>query len=132
MIKKIYYGTTKKGKFLPDDPMGFKFAFCQLEGQDTEVTVGKKQKLGSDKQRGYYRGVIVPLMAETIGEYDEDEVHEMLKWEFLRVKKDGLPDTCRSTEVLTTVEKEEYHSKIRHWAVEFHNCYIPLPNEVDY
>lgn len=132
MIKKKYFGKVKDGKFKPDLPQDFKKAFYMLEGLDTEVTVDKKQKIRSNPENRYYRGVVVPLIAETIGEYDEDEVHEMLKIKFLPIEKEGFPNSCKSTTTLTTVEFEEYLSKIRMWASEFLNCYIPLPNEVDY
>jgi len=47
----------------------------------------------------------------------------------LRVRTDGKPDTVRSTESLSTVEKEEYYEKCRRTISE-NNGYCPLPNEV--
>lgn len=46
--------------------------------------------------------------------------------------RDRKVPTLRSTTDLTTIEMEEYLSKIRTWASMTLSCYIPEPNEVDY
>ena len=133
MIKKKHFGKVVKGKFKPDNLKDFKFAFYTHEGQEVEVTVDKKQKERSNNQNSYYWGVVLALICETIGEQDADKVHESMRRKFLPIHYDNLlPDGSKSTTKLTTVEMEEYLSKIRQWASEFLNCYIPLPNEVDY
>jgi len=44
---------------------------------------------------------------------------------------DGRYKYVRSTTSLSTVEWEDYMSKIRMWASSEHECYIPKPNQVD-
>jgi hypothetical protein len=45
--------------------------------------------------------------------------------------KPGMPPTVRSTSDLSTIEFEEYCSKIRMWASKELGVYIPSPNEPD-
>jgi len=77
-------------------------------GTQIDLIIKKHEDLCSSAQRGYYFGVIVKLIAEHTG-HDTDE---------------------RSTESLTTKEREEYHEKCRRWAFVVLNITIPLPNEV--
>ncbi len=98
-------------------------------GTQIDLIIKKHEDLCSSAQRGYYFGVIVKLIAEHTG-HDTDEIHDYLKWKFLRDKdKIGL-QIARSTESLTTKEREEYHEKCRRWAFVVLNITIPLPNEV--
>jgi chloramphenicol 3-O-phosphotransferase len=131
MITKVHHGTVVNGKFIPEDAKTFREAFYHFEGKPVEVIVRRKRKQRSDRQNRYYRGVIVRILADHLG-YSEDEMHEALKWEFLRVHHDDKPDTVRSTTTLTTLEFEEYCEKVRMWASKEFGCFIPLPNEVDY
>lgn len=132
MIKKKHYGKVEKGKFVPDDVKTFKMAFYVLEGKEAEITLAKRQKSRSGNQNRYYWGVVVSLLSEYIGEYNEDETHEAMKMQFLKVHHEKLPDTCKSTANLTTAEFEDYIEKIRIWAGSFLGFYIPTPNEVEY
>lgn len=84
----------------------------------------------SVKQNNYYRGVIVPIIAEATG-YDEDSVHEALKEKFNPREVVFGVDKPISTTKMTTIQTEERNTKIREWASEFLHCYIPLPNEYD-
>ncbi len=104
-----------------------------LEGQEVEITIGKMRKRATAKQRQYYWPVIVAMITEAAGYAPTDEnrqlVHEGLKWKFLRIVGGPL-ESVRSTESLTTVEREEYHSHCRQFAAEEWGIYIPTPNEV--
>ena len=129
MIKK-HKGTVKSGRFVPADPLSFKLAFCALEGKPIYVTVSKETKRRSNNQNAYYHGVVIKLLAECTG-YTPDEAHDAVRWLFLRVRRDGLPESVRSTTSLSTAEFETYMTDIRQWASVELGCYIPEPNEVE-
>ncbi|MEA2036722.1 MAG: hypothetical protein U9O94_04400, partial [Nanoarchaeota archaeon] len=81
------------------------------------------------KENAYYWGVVVKLIGEHLG-YLPNEVHDALKWKFLR--REGLKlDKSLSTTVLDTIDFEEYLSNIRQWAGQDLEMIIPLPNEVE-
>jgi hypothetical protein len=104
----------------------------KFEGKDVEVVLRLPQKKSTGPQRRYYWPVIVGMICEAAGYGPEhaEAIHEFLKGMFLQDTSGPLPIT-RSTEALTTVEREEYHDNCRRWAAEFLGIYIPLPNEVD-
>ena len=71
--------------------------------------------------------MVLEILSDTMGMFP-DEVHEFLKWKFLR-KSVGKYETTRSTTSLTTAEFEDYLSKVRMWANMELQCWIPEPNE---
>jgi len=106
-----------------------------LNNCEVEITIQKRRKRATQKQRQYYWPVIVTMIAKEIGYAPTEEnlelVHEGLKWKFLRiVGGNGVLETVRSTESLTTAEKEEYHAHCRQFAAEEWGIYIPLPCEI--
>jgi len=131
MNLRIHYGTVRYGQFFPDDPKKYYRALYRNEGKEVEITVRRKRKKRSGRENRYYWAVIVDILANHLG-YTPQEMHEALKWELLRIRHRGKPDTVKSTADLSTVEFEDYCSRARMWASAELGCYIPLPNEVDY
>jgi len=68
------------------------------------------------------------MLSDEIG-YSDEEMHDALKWKFLQ--KQGKIPTTRSTSDLSTVEYEDFLSKVRMWASSDLGLYIPTPNEVE-
>lgn len=130
-MNKKHLGTVTGGKFIPNNAILFKADFYKHEGKEVDVTVSRHRAKRSDNQNRYLWGVVYKLISETTG-YTCEESHEAMKMLFLRVNRDGLPDTVKSTAALSTSDFEEYAENIRRWASVEINCYIPLPNEVDY
>jgi hypothetical protein len=128
MIVKRHPGSVSGGKFRPDDVTTFRKAFYGHEGKRDIVTVERERKHRSTNQNAYMWGMVYALIAEHTG-YTPDEVHDAMRWQFLRVRRDGLPDTVKSTARLSTVEMEQYLESIRRWAAVDLSVYIPLPNE---
>jgi hypothetical protein len=93
-----------------------------------EVIIRKPKTKRSDLQNNYYWGVVLELLSKELG-YDQDEMHEILKYKFLQSHAMGMP-YVKSTTKLSTGEFEEYLSKIKRWAAEFLNIVIPDPNTV--
>lgn len=78
------------------------------------------------KENNYYWGVVLDAIADTTG-YTPEEVHDAMRWKFLRVG--GRFERVKSTTSLSTHEFEEYLEKIRMFANQELNCRIPLPRE---
>lgn len=95
----------------------------------------KKQR--SNPQNRYFRGVVVPMVAEAMGERNHEHVAELLKgleeagpimreyYDFGNTKIYRI----KSTTELTTVQWEELMSIYREWGSTFLKIYIPEPNE---
>jgi hypothetical protein len=111
----------------------------QFNGKEIVITIEKKTKKHSDLQRGYYFGVIVPLIKEAIfiewgDKMDSNEVHELLKSncnfkEKVNQETSEIIRVAGSIKQHTTIEQEEFHEGCRRWAKEWFNIDIPLPNE---
>jgi hypothetical protein len=108
----------------------FKAYLKTLAGARVRIVVSRAKKDRSLSQNSYYHGVIVYRLAMEFG-YDEPSMHEALKWQFLRVEDRGPIPTVRSTTDLSTVEFEDYLSRIREWASMEFGIVLPLPNEVE-
>src|SRR5690606_15004888 len=112
-------------KLALDYPEKFNQYLESLTGR-IEVVVKKFRKSRSDNENRYYWGVVVELLSKELG-YEREEMHEALKWQFLRDESRKIP-TVRSTADLSTVEFEDYLSRIRRWASIEMEINIPLPN----
>lgn len=95
-----------------------------------EITIKPYKRKRSDQQNRFYWGVVVPILANHFG-YTKDEMHDALRWEFLRREGEG-PTTARSTTSLTTVEFIAYIDSIVIWAATNYQIVIPDPYETSY
>lgn len=84
----------------------------------------------------YYWSVVIPYIAMEIG-YTKEEMHDVLRRMFLSYEKKN--DITQSVEVfllstskLDNVEFNEYVEKVRAFALEQLNIYVPLPNEINF
>lgn len=93
-----------------------------------QIIIKKYRRNRTDPQNKYYFGVVVPILMDYTG-YTKDEMHEALKWKFLKIEKPGMPPTVGSTKKLNTKEFEEYLENIKRWAAVDLSLYIPDPNE---
>jgi hypothetical protein len=107
-----------------------------LPDGEIEVIVRRISKTRSKRQNSYYWGVVLQIISDITGNSTE-EVHEILKFHVFRIFltkwitfNDEEIEVVRSTTDLNTVEMEDYLSKIRQWAAQELQAYIPLPNEV--
>jgi len=94
------------------------------------IHIKKYRKNSSQEQQNYMRGVVYRDLAEHTG-YTKDEVHQIYGDRYLSYLKNGVW-FVKSTKSLNTKEMEEYLSKVRQHASEFHKLYIPLPNETHF
>jgi hypothetical protein len=95
-----------------------------------------QSKQRSNPENRYYWGVVIALLSDLTG-FSDEEMHEILKKRFLSktvLIHDSNGMICETVEIgkstarLTTIEFEDYLSKIREWASTL-GCDIPIPNE---
>ena len=127
-VRPLFIGKVSNLRILPRDKDKFFDYLRKLDGQEIEFAIGRRRKHRSNSQNDYYWGVVVALLSQELG-YFPDEVHEGLKFKFLKRKGDVI-ETARSTTELSTREFEEYLEGIRTWAASELNTVIPEPNEV--
>jgi hypothetical protein len=108
--------------------MRWKMALGALDGKPVEVTIQRERKKRSLSQNSYYHGVVVKMLADAAG-YEPDEMHDALRWEFLRVHGEERLPSVRSTTELSTVEFEDYLSKCRMLGAQVYGVYVPGPGE---
>ena len=103
----------------------------RMEGKWVWVTIERVGRQRTLNQNAYYWAVPVKMLSEFWG-YETDEVHVILRKEFLRIPGEGgKPDRIGSTRDLTTITWEKYMEKIRRWAAIKWDLYIPEPHEVE-
>ena len=129
-MKKIFRGKVEKCKVVLHDQRGYDLFVASLNSKDIEITIGRPSKTRSNQENRYYWGVVIKLLSELTG-YTNDEIHDAMRMKFL-INRDGKVVTLKSTKNLTTIQFEEYMTKIRQWANSELDCYIPEPNEVEF
>ena len=112
----------------------YKRYISTLKDGELELVVRRAKRNRSNSQNSYYWGVVIPLIAEEIGELINEDVHNILREKFLKKGVDILGnryEIVRSTADLSTMEFEKYLKEIRLWASMELSVKIPLPNEAE-
>lgn len=123
-------GTIKSGKPILDNLYKYRAYLAGFkEGTRIELVLRRQTKRRTDPQNKYYWGCIVPILGEHFG-YTKEEMHEALKWLFLR-KPESDPPTVGSTAKLDTRAFNEYIEQIQMWAAENFAIVIPDPEEIE-
>jgi hypothetical protein len=128
-MNPVFSGIIEKGKIKLDNHNRYLVQISRLEGQRIEVVLRKQKAARSNNQNSYYWGVCLEILSNHLG-YTADEMHEILKFKFLKTVKADM-EYIKSTTKLNTAEFEEYLTKIKQWAAAELNCYIPDPNECE-
>jgi hypothetical protein len=93
-----------------------------------------EKKLRSVEQNNYYWGVVLDILADHfgyIGPGEKEDLHNEMRSMFLvRIGKLGQP-VVESTTRISTELFEKYLEAVRTWALQEHQCKIPMPNEVE-
>lgn len=132
-MNPVFTGKIEKGKIILDNPNRYLVQISRLEGQRIEVVLRKQKETRSDNQNKYMWGVVYEILSEQLG-YSTEEIHEIMKYKFLRATMGGggqVYELVKSTTKLSTTEMETYLENIRRFASAELNCYIPLPNECE-
>lgn len=109
--------------------------FC---GQEVIVSVRRRPKRQSPQQLRYYRGVVVPDIADACGYSDPDDfqaVHEGLAWKFLRLPDGPFGEPRRRSTSPTDMAMDElarYIDQVITYAeTSIPGCRIRRPEDVD-
>lgn len=129
-MKPIFYGKVKDGKLKLDAPHSYLVELSKLEGLRIELTISKERLTRSLSQNRYYWGVIIEILSDSFG-YDKEEMHEALKFKFLKKHEDTDLVTVGSTAKLTTAEFTEYIDEVIRWSSTEYQIVIPSADEVD-
>lgn len=137
-MNKIFFGRMKGGAISIRGHKDYRDDFYRNEGKECEIIFASKQKLLSDKQMRYYRGIVVKMIADRIGysKYESGNIgyelcHQDLAKKFLSFEvKIGLSvrKYVKSTTTLSTFEMVEYIEFCRQWALEKLGLDIPDPD----
>ena len=132
----IFRGRIENGKIHLEQREDFAGLIQRLDGSEIDLRLSKHRNVRSISQNAYYWAVVIPLLAEHCG-YEDEEMHEALKWRFLQTHADQsgefevksswvrLP-TVRSTTDLDTAEFTEYIEQCRRLGAEM-GVIIPSP-----
>lgn len=106
--------------------------FHSYADKDIELIIRKARRPNTRPEQNYYRGVIIKMIADEIGETPQ-RTHEILQAEFFTYQDECGFKYVRSTAIgeWSTAEWEDKMQEIRMWASDFLGLCIPLPNEVD-
>ena len=125
-----------EGKLVIPDREGFAQSVRAMSGK-VVLTIEPFRRKRSSQQNRYYFGVVIEHVREGLlekgHEYTPIEVHEAMKWKFLRAHEDNVEvPTVRSTTTLTTKEFEDFCENIRRWASEYLGKVIPEPGQEEW
>lgn len=150
MITPKFFGTIKNGKIEHQDADKFNnfVTFAFKEDQEVEISVKKKFKKRTSGQpgeetnfNGYYWMVVVRMVADEMGEIDQDVVHDIIQIEAgnFKMVKVGTHEikVPKGTSDMSGGEFAEYCSRARIWAGTPGNIcdagmFIPQPHEANY
>lgn len=134
-------GTIKAGKLFIRDRAAFNSAISGLkDGWEVELQVTRLQATRSQQQNRYFWGVVIKAISDYTG-YGPDETHELLKQMFipkeLAILKGNGDVIDRfvmggSTRSMDTVEFGHYMERIKEWAAQELDIYIPDADERGY
>lgn len=109
-----------------------KQALLPYKGKILKTTFAEVRKNRSQEQNSYYWGVVISMIAQHTGYYtneEKEDIHNELKRIILpRNGRLGIP---KSTSNMNTIEFSDFIEKVRIWATQVLNLYIPNPNEVN-
>ncbi len=107
------------------------------EGTQVEFTIKKWRTKHSDEQRGWYRGVVLPMITDGINDqmgeiaFDRDAIHsymcQLFNLKTLVGEGGKVSRIAQGTTLMTTVEFMDFCEKCRKWAGEMLSLTIPDP-----
>jgi len=131
-MKPLFLGKVIKNKIELFEKEKFQVYINKFENKEIQLTIELKNKKRSNQENRYYWGIVLEILSNHTG-HTPDELHECFRAMFLKIWINiGSKEieSIRSTTDLSTVEMEQYLTKIREFASIELNVYIPLPNEM--
>lgn len=129
----VFSGRIDQGRLVLDEPQKYLVHLSGLNGKKIELILRRARSQRSLQQNRFYWGVVVEILADAFG-YTPEEMHEALKFKFLRIhnEKGQDLDSVKSTTKLDTKEFTDYVDTILRWAVTEYGIYIPDPGQVEF
>jgi len=127
-MKPLFRGIVQNGKIKFDNVSSYLVYLSGLEGKRIEFTIQKERHARSLNQNSFYWAVVVEILGQHFG-YEPEEMHEALKFKFLKKHEGSDLVTVGSTAKLSTVEFGEYLDKIIRWAATEYQVVIPSSDE---
>jgi hypothetical protein len=128
----VFRGRIEHGRIRLERREDFAGLIARLDGREIDLILRKHRNVRSLSQNAYYWGVVIPLLAEHIGD-DTEAVHRALGNEFLQrhIEVETQASwkrltTVRSTADLDTAEFTEYIEQCRRLGAEM-GVVIPSP-----
>lgn len=101
------------------------------EGEAWILTLEPERKSNTDAQRRFYRGVVVPIFAEWMGEPDLEQTHQALAWKFLRIEDHPVAGTPRRKSTargkMSDKEMRDYLDRLIAWGTVDCGLLFPEP-----
>lgn len=140
MKKAIFYGKALRGKFImeyKDKEIMRNFLLTYEKDTPLVMEIKKYSKLrtsGKDGEEtnfnGYYWGIIVRMVADEMGELDQEYIHGIIQIGTGNYRPDNLGNKIPlGTSKMSGGEFAEYCSRARMWANKELGIYIPEPYE---
>jgi hypothetical protein len=130
--------TEDGSRLVLDNPDGFKRAFAKYAADEVVLTVKRRPRRQGDQSMRYYRGVVIPDLAEACGYTDPDEyeaVHDAMAWKFLRLPDGPFGEPRRrstSKDAMPQDEMTRYIDQVITYAeTTIPGCRIRRPEDVD-
>lgn len=132
-----FYGKKVGGSFKLEDPKAYaKHLMLFEEGQELEMTLSKKYKRrtqgepGQTNQNGYFWGVVIRMIADHVGELDQDYIHDLVLVKVGHFKVILGEKIAKETKDMSAGEFQDLCKRIQTWAMQELGVYIPDPYEV--
>lgn len=127
-----YYSVVKDGRLQRNVSQKIANELKEFEGKKVEVRIQKLKSKRSDQQNRYW-WAIVTILSNELG-YTKDELHEILKFKFLKRSKvdektGEIFEYLGSTATLNKTEFADMTSELIRWSAETFSIILPIPGE---
>jgi hypothetical protein len=127
-----YYSDVKNGRLQKNVSEIIAKELRQFEGKRIELSIKKLKSKRSGQQNKLW-WVYVTIIASELG-YDKNEMHEILKFKFLKKEKVNektgeILEYIGSTTKLNKSDFADMISDLIRWAAETFDIVLPAPNE---
>ena len=131
-MKLTYYSNVKDGKLQKNVSLQIAEEIKHFEGKRVEITVQKLKSTRSTQQNRLW-WLYVTIIAKEIG-YDKNEMHEILKFKFLKKEKvdertGEIFEYIGSTAKLNKSDFADMVTDLIRYAAETFDIILPLPGE---
>lgn len=131
-MKLTFYSNVKDGKLQTNVAKSIALDLKKFEGERIELTIQKLKSTRSSQQNRLW-WLYVGIISKELG-YNKDELHEILKYKFLKRQKvdertGEIFEYLGSTTKLNKTEFADMVNELIRWSSETFNIELPLPNE---